>query len=121
MVIDRGRLIEHRICLGVLCQNLQVSDYGVAYGVGREELIAAAFDILVNFSYALENMQEIGAIIPHSGTASLRTRSRMSGLRPFSVRTSTRRPSSCSNSATKPPGNQGVTIETGQTALANAQ
>jgi len=52
------------------------------------------------------DVAQTDAVVLHRGTASARTRALSSSSSPRSVTTCTRRPSNCSRSATRPPGNQ---------------
>src|ERR1035441_2367499 len=57
---------------------------------------------------AFDDVPDVRALRFHNGTASLSTESRIKGLSERRITTWTRRPKSCSRSATKLPGNQGV-------------
>jgi len=55
----------------------------------------------------LQDVWEVDSVVLHSGTASARARSRISGRSASDSTTSTRQPSKASRSATSPPGNHG--------------
>jgi hypothetical protein len=73
-----------------------------------EERFAALGGIVPYRLDTLDDVLKVNSVIPHKGTASLRTAARNSLLTDSDSTTSTRQSRSSSSSATRPPGNHGV-------------
>jgi hypothetical protein len=91
-----------------LAENLKVADDCVLERARGEYSIPARRRILSDSAYAFDDMLDIRALRFHNSTASRSTESRIRGLNERRITTCTRRPRSCSRSATRLPGNHGV-------------
>src|ERR1035437_8132339 len=91
-----------------LAENLKVADDCVLERTRGKHGIPARRRILNDSANAFDDLLGVRTLRYPSGTASGRTESRIRGLSERRITTCTRRPRSCSRSATRLPGNHGV-------------